>query len=305
MGEPDRPRALAAYKLGQPVYPHAAAAYNSLCAVIQGFALGALAYQLNSHLGNNGSIPVEMWVRSAAAFLLITVIWHRYFTHAHFTAWMPRWSDSVILFAFAGVEYAFVYASTISAEAFSFSITFAPLVGILSYAHAWWTFKDRRIVQIVYREHFQDESATEILEATKRFNDFCLVQIAIVFAILWVSALAINLWPYSIDLIFGWQWSVKIEGRSLLSLYSVATICVLLFWFDIQWYFQKIKATQGFVEPKKAAAIEAADQGNTTMAHGEDRRPITPMAPAPHVAQTDAMMMHSEPAVASVKTTAA
>ncbi len=232
------------HEFGIPVFPYGASAYSAFSAVIQGFALGALGFQLNSRFAT-GPVANDVLVQAATACLLIWVIWHRYITHLHFVAWLPRWSDTLVLFAWAIVEFGVMYTSTRSAALFSSAVACAGVLGGVSYVYVWLSFW-RPIVDRLFHEHYTDQAvARAVIAALRRFNVTCLWQLSFVSAGLVVVALAIHYAPAWVEW-FSWT-RAAVGGASVIIFYAVAVTCGILAWRDLQWYLRRNSGTTDFL----------------------------------------------------------
>ncbi len=122
--------------LSEPLSPVFFTAYTTLISVTQGVSLGAGFYILSE-------VTNKDWVyifKAFMTFITVCLVWHRFITFTQYLIWRLGVLDTLIPMSIAVSELFIILSIPKTTSDFFWVFAVLPLLGALSYGHAWYHF---------------------------------------------------------------------------------------------------------------------------------------------------------------------
>lgn len=216
-------------QLHEPLSPYVSSAYNTLCSVTQGVALGGLFWVLSTE-----PFTLYLFLKCTVVVLLIGLIWHRYVINDQLVGWHLSPTDTLIPILLVMFQFWLILAIKESIYLFSFAMTVISLGGIAAYQNSY-----KRSREIASRElldeHYDGESETfkkDLHDVIVGFSSNERVTMAIVTALM-AAITSINYY----DKYFS-------EGSHIIfTTIIMITVILVLFYKDVRWELKNSKST--------------------------------------------------------------
>ncbi|HAG51760.1 MAG: hypothetical protein A2056_00910 [Deltaproteobacteria bacterium GWA2_42_85] len=216
--------------LHEPLSPYVSSAYNTLCSVTQGVALGALFYVLSS----TKQLTCLIYLKCFVVALLIALLWHRYVVHNQFSVWRLGIPDTLIPIAFAIMQVWLALVVPKSITWFSGVLAIISAIGILAYANTIYGFNKKEAEQL-FREHYSEEE-NDFAEALHyEINSFQKSS--------WKHMLYSTLLMSFLTSINYTNWLSE-DNKTYITTFFAVIIIALVFWFDLRWWLNNSRSAQ-------------------------------------------------------------